>query len=425
MKERVVTLAGALLAAYLVAALLVPGAPSGSRSLPTTVDAGAAGYLGLWRWLMDAGVDTVSLRRRYDTLESTPGLPASGNLLIITLPALTPMRGAEREALARWVGRGNAVMLVMALADAPAWAADGRPTQFRSLTEVLGFTLRRTGDRAAVEEEPGLEALLDALGTPAAQPQVLAPIGSHPVVAGVSEVAAGGLAPVPGAGHDHDHRLDPEEPGRSAVAILRDADGVTAAWWLRAGRGSAFVFTYSDLLANRLLGERGNTQFAANLIAAVRARQGAVVFDDFHQGLAAYYDAEAFLRDARLHASAVFLLALWLIYLVGFSNRFGPVTEARAGRSSADLARAVGGLIARRTSHGAAGLRLLEHFFDTCRRRFGPLQDGGSPWERLRERAGDRSRIDALERGWRRLEAGQRVDLRALMNDINHLKRTL
>src|SRR6185436_7452427 len=108
-----ISLISALAAVYLVFVLLVPREPpSAPESMPTTVDRGSRGMHGLNAWIESSGLRAKSLRERYDRLPEDAGLPARGNLLILTLPQAVPARQRETDALKDWVERGNAALVL-------------------------------------------------------------------------------------------------------------------------------------------------------------------------------------------------------------------------------------------------------------------------------------------------------------------------
>src|SRR5204863_304739 len=101
MRERLITLACAVGALLLAAALFVRHPAAGSRSvaLPTTIEHRGNGLLGAWTWLAAEGVRTVSLRERFDAVAKRRDLARDGNLLIVTLPVATPWQAQESRAL--------------------------------------------------------------------------------------------------------------------------------------------------------------------------------------------------------------------------------------------------------------------------------------------------------------------------------------
>ena len=74
-----------------------------------------------------------------------------------------------------------------------------------------------------------------------------------------------------------------------------------------------------------------------------------------HQGLSSLYDASALLRDARLRYTIWFVLAGWLVYVLGGSNRLAPPRSPRSVPKQGDFVGAAGGFMARRLDRGAAG----------------------------------------------------------------------
>ncbi len=105
MKDRLLTIAGGILAFALVVILLVPVQQDESAQLsrPLSTDRGRAGLQGLKRWLELGGVQTQVLGRRYTALASNFELSPQGNLLMVSLPQHTPPRVDELTALHTWV----------------------------------------------------------------------------------------------------------------------------------------------------------------------------------------------------------------------------------------------------------------------------------------------------------------------------------
>ena len=121
MKDRLVTLLGALLALAIVYALFFQRGAERPITKPLSIEAGRNGYLALWNWLEREHVKVVSLRQRFPALLDDRSLAESGNLLIVTMPFRTPLRSSEVPPLDEWVARGNTVLLLAALDDSPEW----------------------------------------------------------------------------------------------------------------------------------------------------------------------------------------------------------------------------------------------------------------------------------------------------------------
>jgi Domain of unknown function (DUF4350) len=131
-KERLVTLLCALGALALFFAMFLHGDDvtnrRGGLSVPTSEERRANGYHGAMVWLDQEHIKTVSVRDRFDKRLAQSGLPATGNLLIVTLPAVTVFRTEEFRPLDTWVRAGNTLLVLAALSDEPDWAfAAGRP----------------------------------------------------------------------------------------------------------------------------------------------------------------------------------------------------------------------------------------------------------------------------------------------------------
>ena len=154
MKDRLLTIAGGLLAFALVFILLVPVQRDESAriSRPLSTDRGRAGLQGLQLWLVQGGVKTDVLRRRYAALTSNFELSPRGNLLIVSLPQRLSSRFDEREALRSWLARGNHALVLIAAGDAPRWmvTSDGASSHF---LEALDFELAMGRDDQDDEHE--------------------------------------------------------------------------------------------------------------------------------------------------------------------------------------------------------------------------------------------------------------------------------
>ncbi|MGE0383213.1 MAG: DUF4350 domain-containing protein [Gammaproteobacteria bacterium] len=410
MNERAAQLGGALLALVLVLALLVtPGEIEPAyMSRPNSADRGPSGTYAARSWLARAGVPTASLRDRYTSLGRL-GAP-TGNLLIATLPQLSPARLDERTALRRWIESGNTVLFLIAERDDPPWRqlAAGRSTD--ALENALGLSRSESdtaqctpADRSPLPVDGG-----DAGGAgvefpglsdpPSDRTERMRPVGAHAWLTGIREVAvrqagsSDGRAPLPG-----------DKAGLS-VALLRDADDAGAALWtMRAGAGRIVVFLHSNVFANAMLGEADNARLLANLSAFLVGTGGKVVFDDMHQGLSALYDPKAFYRDPRLHATLLFLVGFWIAWIAGHGNRFGP-PEPPARDDPTRFVRSVGGLLARRLDSTQAAAALIGHF------------------DRTRGIAPATERADPLQDARRLIATGQSPDLVALANHLRRLR---
>src|SRR6202000_533831 len=88
----------------------------------TTEERGGNGYHAAMRWLDAEHIRTISLRDRYDKLARKMPLAASGNILIVTLPATAVFKTEEFRPLDHWVRAGNTLLVLAALSDTPEWA---------------------------------------------------------------------------------------------------------------------------------------------------------------------------------------------------------------------------------------------------------------------------------------------------------------
>jgi len=434
MKDRLLTIGGGLLAFALVVILLVPVQPdeSGQVSRPLSTDRGRAGLAGLQRWLVQSGVETRPLGRRYSALASDFELSPRGNLLVVSLPQHTPASFAEREALHAWLAQGNSALVLVAAGDAPRWMLRSNAASTHDFLQALGFEL--TMERSSEVEQRVLEdkddtqnqddnsiwtARTDLEAWFSGEPVTLVPRIRHPLTRNVTSVSARALPAL-------DRGWSLSGSGRAVLALLGESEDDAAFWEARVGAGRLWVSRYSDLFANVGLGLGDNARFMANLMASSLGANGRVIFDDMHQGASDLYDAKAFFSDPRFINTMSFLVGFWFLYLIGRSRRLAPVREAASRYYSADLARAMAGFFVRRLGAAAVARQLFTYFFDDVRSRYGLPTNGQPVWSMLsrmpRVSADD---VRALQTHYARLVAGKKPDLVASARLMQRTRESL
>ncbi len=434
MKDRLITLAGALLSAWLVAALLMPpGRPEPEISRPTSEDEGRHGLKGLRRWLEDNGVPTRGLHRRYSALEEIETLPARGNLLLVSLPPSTPGREEEFEALRAWVAAGNHLLLLTAYSDSPDWTEDGDWESAESLLSHFGVSFEmgeedETPEQTADNEEETLDyslPLSEMLAGLKKQRAVLEPVGPpHPLTEGVEQIEVNYYP----AFDRRDWRLTSSGTATAplALSLLAGPEKHSALWEMPYQQGRVWLSAYADPLSNIGLGLADNARLFGNLLALSLETGGEVIFDDYHFGLSALYDPKAFYADPRLHNTLWFLLAFWLIYLLGYSNRLAPPQPRPERIHAVDFIRATAGLFARRLSRQNVARGLFKHFFHEVYVLYHQPPSSEPPW-RLLERlpAPRRADIARLRAAYQRLENGQTPELGQLSRLLHALRKAM
>jgi hypothetical protein len=446
MRERLITLGCALAALLLFGTLFLQRSVLGARraSLPTSVEHADNGLLGAMSWLRGEGVHTLSLRQRCGALRDWRELAPRGNLLIVSLPAVTAFLPNEALALDQWIRRGNTLLVLAALRDRPGWAAI--PMVMRGDLQLLtGLTMQPPADllarkgAAAAPAAAGTAppkgsarsrqladermARLMRLNSQLDEPErsVLVPNrGPHPYFAGVVRAVAFSDYPplanrvsIPGDGF--------------ALALAHEGDTAEDAFWVRPdGAGSIIVSGFGSLFTNRALGEPGNARLLANIVGTTVARDGAVVFDDEHQGLSDAYDAASFYRDPRLYRTVAVIATVWLAWVFGATRLQAPLQRAPAPRE-AQLVRTTGLFLARVLRPAAAARRMLEQFLQrSCAAAGRDTSDAAGAWQWLADHPrlarGDVARL----RAWYvAAAANRRVPLVRLHNLLVRTERRL
>ena len=366
---------------------------------PTTEEARGNGYHVAFAWLAAAHLRTVSLRDRFDTLLTRGDLASTGNVLVVTLPGTEVYRIAETRPLQRWIRAGNTLLVLAALADAPDW-----------VTVSGGATV---GDLRVLS---GLDfASADATEPRTLAPATLLPNRPHAYFTGVGRA----LAASPHPKEQWTARL-PYAGFMLSLAHERDT-GNAVLWTSLAGDGHIVVCALGSLFTDNALGMADNAQLLANIIGANLAPRGAVVFDDFHQGLRAAYDPQRFYRDPRLYLTGLILLGLWFVWVLGATRLHIPVARGAAPRE-ADLVRANGAFLARVLASDAAARLLFEHLFRRLAQHMPQSVARGGPWAYLHAAAHlSSSDLAQLERWHTRAFAGERVPLVHLYNLLRRI----
>jgi Domain of unknown function (DUF4350) len=379
-------------------------------SRPTTEERGPNGYHAAMEWLAAEHIRTISLRDRFDKLPQK-ALPAAGNILIVTLPAVAVFKMEEFRPLDRWVRAGNTLVVMAALSDNPGWATSlgGLPTgatpgDLDSLTglEFESTRLRdvRIGRKSDVRAPVGVRHFSEP------KRQVLVPNRDHVYFQDIHAVIA--LS-------DYDSlSWTVKVPYEGFVLSLahQKETGEDALWTRPLGQGRIVISAFGTFFTNRALGLADNARLFSNIVAADLGPRGAVVFDDEHQGLGASYDPVKFYGDPRLHVTVGIIAALWLAWVLGATHLRVPVTRTPAPRE-AELVRTTGRFMARVLTPAAAARRMFEHFL----RRW--------PWEVL-ERSSRLGAADLTQlKSWYAQVGLSRVPLLRLHNLMIRIDRQL
>lgn len=427
MRERAFTLACALGALLLFVGMFMRREggldPRNDIPRPITSERRGNGYDAAMAWLEGEKLQVISLRERFDHLSDVKGLGATGNMLIVTLPAVASFNTEEFVPLDRWVRAGNTLFVVAALADMPDWAFSSAGIALGDINLLTGLEFetvrareerlrkRRSGARPA-QSEPAMGPGFRAFSEP--ERDVLVPNRPHAYFNGVSQVIAlsdfssqAWAVKVPYQGF--------------VLSLARQKQTGEGVFWTRPlGEGRIIVSGFGSIFTNRALGLGDNAQLLANIIGANVRSGGAVLFDDAHQGVGAGYDPQKFFQDKRLYITVGILLALWLIWVVGSTRLRARVTRDTVPQE-VELVRAAGGFFARVLPRHAAARSLLENFFQRVnvraqRREAGPPL-ASPPWEMLeRHPRVARADLEQLKAWHAEALAARRVPLGRLYN---------
>jgi Domain of unknown function (DUF4350) len=406
MTERFVTFACALGALVLFLLLFVNPEQGLARRKPvprpTTEELHGNGYNAAFAWVKSSGVPAVSLRERFNALATRHDLAPDGNVLVVTLPGIDHFWISETKALRSWVHAGNTLIVLAALIDAPDWA-----------TATGGMNVA----------DMRILAVLDFNPTPSREPRrsdepAIVSNGPHVYFTDVRQV----IAAAPAAQREWQARVP---NGSFMLALAHERATARDAMWTRlGGNGRVLVVGAGSLFTDRALGRADNARLFANMMGASLGPRGAVIFDDFHQGLSSTYDPQKFYSDPRLYMTIAVLLLLWFAWVLG-GTRLRVAPARAAAPREADLVRASGGFLARVLGSDVAAQRLFEYFFRRMRLRTSAPQSASS-WEVLDAASSVSAEDRARLRRWHsRAYQGGRVPLVRLYNLILAIDRQI
>lgn len=408
MKQYLVSVLLACGALLLFWALFLPKpAASGDRAArPLSFESAPEGYSAITRWLEQEDVRAVSLRRRFDDLASARlDLPPTGNLLVVTLPETTAVRDREFDAVDAWVTAGNTLFVIAGLDDTPAWDRQSEPRmpeRFARLVHVDVQTVKEGVDRS----------LVNALRPSAPR---LVPVAEHPVNAGVQALATREGGPA------SQWSVSPADAAAVLVLARREDTGRPALWLRPQGEGAIVVSAWASPFANAGIGEADNARWFAQLVGWALGTDGAVVFDDAHQGASDYYDPQAFYRDPRLLHSLAWLAALWFAWVLG-ARVLRPAPAEKPPLDDTAMLRVTGGFLAHVLRPADGAMELFRHFFNSLRRRLSQPENGEPLWGWLAAQARvDVATVERLRALHDRARAGRRVDLVTLRNLLHDI----
>ena len=374
MRDTLITLAGALLSFFLLVSLMSPQTDQTVVSRPTTEDVGKHGLKGLHSWLAQNNFNIHSLRKPVTRIDQE-ALPATGNLMIVSLPHARESLDSEWAAMNNWISNGNAVIVLASLYHIPQWSDTHEWTREDEIKDALSkltaeeFTLQRD-DIEADESEFNLTDMQESIQAFKPAPYRLYPAVEHTLFSQVVELES---LHTPGM-YQYKNKIDDieaaywsinSESARLALRLIYgESQQQTAMWLLPVGKGWVYLSAFPDLLSNSVLKQQDNARWFANLLSHTVADGGYVIFDDYHFGLSDLYDPEAFFADDRLHNSLLFIGAFWLIYALGRSPRLAPVRKRAIKPASRDFIEAMAGFFTRRIKSRTIAHELAARLLD-------------------------------------------------------------
>ena len=432
MRDTLITLAGALLSLFLLVSVMSPQTEQQTVSRPNTEDAGKHGLKALHTWLFENNINTHSLRKPVTRIDQEP-LPATGNLMVVSLPLAREALDSEWSALNTWISDGNAVFVLASLYHMPRWSNTHQSVREHEIKDAVAsltaeeFTLQRDVINGK-ESELSLTEVQESIKSFKPQPYWLYPAVDHSLFSGVYELES---MHTPGI-YQYEDELDnlqasywtiDSESSRLALRIIYgEAQEQTAMWLLPIGKGWIYLSAFPDLVSNGVLRHEQNARWFANLLSHTVTDGGYVVFNDYHFGLSDLYDPDAFFADDRLHNTLFFIGAFWLVYALGRSPRLAPVRKKTFKPANRDFIEAMAGFFTRRIRSSAIARELAMRLLDDISTH--TQLKGDSLWNWLHDHP-QVSEQDILRLRRASGQAGGRTKLILLTRSISRIHKVL
>ena len=432
MRDILITLAGAFLSLFLLVSVMLPQTEQQTVSRPNTEDAGKHGLKALYTWLLQNNINTHSLRKPVTRIDQE-ALPATGNLMIVSLPLAREALDSEWSALNRWVRNGNAVLVLASLYHMPNWSNSHNWIREHEIKDAVAsltaeeFTLSRD----VIKEEASEFSLTDVQESIQGfkpQPYWLYPAIDHSLFSGVYELES---MHTPGIYQFEDEFenmqasywfIDSESARLALKVIYGEEQEQTAMWLLPTGKGWVYLSAFPDLVSNGVLKHQENARWFANLLSHTVADGGYVVFNDYHFGLSDLYDPDAFFADDRLRNTLLFIGAFWLVYALGRSPRLAPVRKQAIKPANRDFIEAMAGFFTRRIRSRTIARELATRLLDDISTH--TQLKGDSLWNWLHDHP-DVSERDILRLRRASREARGKTKLIQLTRSISRIQKVL
>jgi hypothetical protein len=432
MRDTLITLAGALLSLFILVSVMSPQTGQQIISKPNTEDAGKHGLKALHTWLLENNINTHSLRKPVTRIDQE-ALPATGNLMVVSLPLAREALDSEWSALNKWISNGNTAIVLASLYHMPPWSNTHQWVREPEIRDaVAGLTAEEfTLQRDVIDEgesEFSLADMQESIQAVKPQPYWLYPAVDHSLFSGVYELES---MHTPGVYQYRDEldnlrasywSIDSDAARLALRVIYGETQDQTAMWLLPIGKGWIYLSAFPDLVSNGVLRHKQNARWFANLLSHAVTDGGYVIFNDYHFGLSDLYDPDAFFADYRLHNTLFFIGAFWLIYALGRSPRLAPVREQTTRPANRDFIEAMAGFFTRRIRPRAIAHELATRLVDDISNQ--TQLKGDSLWNWLHDHP-DISEHDILRLQRASGQASGRTKLMQLTRSISRIQKVL
>ena len=373
-------------------------------SAPTSDNKGLHGLARLYKLITNAGGKTMIIHSDYRMLRTEQETNNStDNILFLSLPAAIPANQQELDTLVSWVAKGNHIVAMLALDDAPHWSNKQNRFTIDAFLAAFDLQLTRLDTGVATEEASNKQPYLIT--------QLL-----HPVTNRIKRVKTGVTS------QDHVWQLSGISTPHSSLILLREEASLSPVAWLSLfGKGKVYIFTHSDLFANANIETPDNMQLAKNIIDYSLGKTANIYFDDVHHIASVSTNS----IQPSLHLQLLLLAGL-LVYMLLYHILNRRLKQGSINNSSLNLFVRHNGLqLSRSLGRTEAAIRYATIFFNRARNRLDLPANSQPLWDELKQQKLNKRLLRKSQKTYQNALSLKRINLNKFIRRLEKLRSQL
>lgn len=373
-------------------------------STPTSDNQGQHGLSILNKLITNAGGKTKIIHTDYQMLHTGNGLNTTeNNILFLSLPAAIPANQQELDALVSWVAKGNHIVAMLALDDAPHWL--NKQNRFSVDAFLSAFDLQLTRLDTGIKTEEASTK----------QPYLITQL-LHPVTNHIKQVKTGVV------NQDHVWQLRSTSIPQSSLILLREKSSLSPVAWLSLfGKGKLYIFTHSDLFANANIESADNMQLAKNIIDYSLGKSASIYFDDVHHIASVTTQSSQPISHPLLLLLVGLLVYMLLLYMLNPSHKQGQKNNLSLNQ----FVQNKGSQLSRSLNRTEAAIKYATLFFNRARSRLDLPENSQPVWEELKQQKLNKRLLRKAQKTYQNALAVKRINLKKFIHRLEKLRSQL